>query len=261
MCIPKIKQDIQLDLGVRGRRDAWEGGAFTELLDPTAKNSSTPWSREEVFQRKKREHSSLYVYLLLCSLLIQEKELFHCPSHVSWINWWGSSPWLLKRTISYKMDFVYATLQVAFSFSFYITVCPWSSFWTPLASPLRFFLACLLSQFLFHLSAPLAVCCSSLSPSSWLFFLPPLSLPPPVVCFFSGAFLPSSGFSPFHPSHCPYFCFLPSLFLLLRTRHLWSDLQDKWNHTVMGQQGNKHREETGRWNRLICLLASRSKTQ
>lgn len=154
-----------------------------------------------------------------------------------------------------------ALSKFSFSFSFYIVVCPWSSSWAPLASPLCFFLVCLLSQFLFHLPAPLAVCCSSLSPFSWLFFRPPLSLPPPIVCFFFGAFLPLSGLSPIHPSHCPYFCFLPSLLFLLCARHLWSDLQDKRNHAVMGQQVNKYGEEPGRWNRLICLLASCSKTR
>lgn len=38
------------------------------------------------------------------------------------------------------------------------------------------------------------------------FFLPLLL----AVCFFSGAFLPPSGYSPFHLFRCPYFHFLPS---------------------------------------------------
>lgn len=153
MRMPKIKQDIQLDLSVRGRRDAWEGGVFAELLDPSAKNSSTLWSRGEVLQRKKREHSSLYVYLLLCSLFTQEKELFHFPYHLTWVNWWGSSCWLLKRTVSYKIDFVYSTLQVLIFFLFLHRGLP---------------LVLLLSPFGF--SPLLLSCLSAISvslPSSW----------------------------------------------------------------------------------------------
>lgn len=87
-------------------------------------------------------------------------------------------------------------------------------------------------------------CCLLLFPLAILLIvLPTCSVAPSTLCFFSEAFLPPSGFSPFQPSHCPYFCFLPSLLSLLSTKHLWSDLQDKWNHAVVGQQGNKHREE------------------
>lgn len=69
--IPKIKRDIQLDLAVRGRRDAWEGDMFSRLSDPSAPTAPLPKAA-----RSSRERGESTVYLLLCSLLTQEKELF-----------------------------------------------------------------------------------------------------------------------------------------------------------------------------------------
>lgn len=71
-CIPKIKRDIQLDLAVRGRRDAWEGDMFSRLSDPSAPTAPLP----KAARRSSRERGESTVYLLLCSLLTQEKELF-----------------------------------------------------------------------------------------------------------------------------------------------------------------------------------------
>lgn len=168
---------------MRGRRDAWEGGAFTELLDPSAKNSSTPRSREEVFQRKKREHSSLCVYLLLCSLLTQEKELFHFPSHLTWINWWGGSPWLLKRTLSYKMDFVSATLQVFIFFLFLHHSLPLVLLLNP-SGFFPLFLSCL-SAISDSLPSSCSSCCPLFFPLAILLivFSTP-SVTPPTLCLF-----------------------------------------------------------------------------
>lgn len=66
----------------------------------------------------------------------------------------------------------------------------------------------------------------------------------PLCCSFHPLFChwglsPPSGFSPFNPSHCPYFHFLPALLLLLKAGHLWSDYRTS-ETTVMGQQENKH---------------------
>lgn len=71
--ISKIKQDVQLYRSMRGRRNAQGGGVFIEILDPAAKNSSSPQSKEEACQRKNREHNSFCVGLLLFSLFSQEK--------------------------------------------------------------------------------------------------------------------------------------------------------------------------------------------
>lgn len=61
-------------------------------------------------------------------------------------------------------------------------------------------------------------CCLLLFPLTILLivFPTPSVAPSPLVgvvvfCLFPGSFLPLFGFSSFHPSFCPYFCFLPSL--------------------------------------------------
>lgn len=112
---------------MRGRRDAWGGHVFTEVLAPSAKNSSTPWAerRSSKWGRKSTVPS---VYFFLCSLFTQEKELFHFSSHLTWINWWELflTRWALFMSLS------------KFSFLFYIMICPWSSFKASLTSPFLF---------------------------------------------------------------------------------------------------------------------------
>ena len=138
----------------------------------------------------KEEHSSLYIYLLLCSLFTQKKELFCFLSHLTWINWWGSSPWLLQRTISCKMDFVYATLQVLIFFLFLHHALPFC----PPSEPL----------WLLHFASFLPVCYPSFSS----IFLPlllsvilPSHHPPdcfsyPLCCYLHPLFVFSGGLSP-----------------------------------------------------------------
>lgn len=67
----------------------------------------------EIFQRRKTEHSSLCLFLSLLLVYSGERTLpLLLSSHLIWINWWGISPWLLRRTSPYKIDFVYVTFQV-----------------------------------------------------------------------------------------------------------------------------------------------------
>lgn len=138
-------------------------------------------SREEIFQGRKREHSSLCLFPSLLLVYSGKRTLpLLFSSHLTWINSWGNSLWLL-RSFPYKMDF--RSLSKS-SFSFYIIICPWSSFRASLASPFLFllsfssiFLPLLLSVLFFPLTILLNIFpIPSASPSTFcLFFLWTLS--------------------------------------------------------------------------------------
>lgn len=116
--------------------------------------------------------------------------------------------------------------------SYFLSLSTWSAL-DPLSELfcllpfVSFFPVCHLSFSPIFLPLLLSVVLPSHHPPDCFSYPPSHSLHPLFV-FSQGPFSLHLDSLPFtHPSHSPYFLFLPSLLLLLRTRHLWSDLRGK----------------------------------
>lgn len=133
----------------------------------------------------KEEQRAQFPLCLFTSFLLLyfRKRALPFPSHLTRINWWGNASWLVKTTISYKVDFVYATLRVLSCFLSLST--SWSAFSPPfeplwLFSFTPFLPVCCLSFFSIFAPLLLSVVLPSHHPLD-CFFLPPLLLLPPFV--------------------------------------------------------------------------------
>lgn len=210
-------------------------------------------------KEKQRAQFSLRLFTSLLLLCFRKRTL-PFPSHLTWINWWENASWLMKTTISYKVDFDYATLWVLSCFLSLST--SWCAFSPPFEPLSLFYLTsfspvCCLSFSSIFLPLLLSVVLPSHHPLD-CFFLPP-SVAPSTLCFVTGAFLPHLDSLPLTHltaliSTFSLLCFccsrLDTCGVIYRTSET----------TVMGQQEKKHWEEAGRWDRLTYLLASCSKS-